>query len=163
MRLRAQGVFLDLAGGRFGHLAKHHFARRFEACEVSFAERDDFFFGHRSALLEFDKRAGTLAPFRIGHGHHGGHQHSGMAVKHVFDFDAGDVFPARNNDVLAAILDLDVAVGIDHREVAAVKPAAMKSLLGRLGVAQIAFHHDVAAKHDFAQGLPIVRHFFQGV
>jgi hypothetical protein len=46
-----------------------------------------------------------------------------VAVQHVFHFHAGNVLAAGDDDVLAAVLDLDVAVHVT-REVAGVEPAA---------------------------------------
>ena len=85
-----------------------------------------------------------------------------MPVQHVLDLDRGDVLAAGDDDVLGAVLDDDVAVLIEHAEVAGVKPAAGKGLLRRLLVLQIALHHDIAAKHDLADGLAIARHLAHG-
>jgi hypothetical protein len=85
------------------------------------------------AGLQFHKRARRLAPLGVGLGHHRGGQHVGVAVQHVLHLDGRDVFAARNDDVLAAVLDLDVAVGVLHGQVAGVEPAAGKGLLVALG------------------------------
>jgi hypothetical protein len=45
-----------------------------------------------------------------------------MAIKCVLDLDRRDVFTARNDDVLRAILDLDIAVGMTNREIAGMEP-----------------------------------------
>ena len=82
---------------------------------------------------------------------------AGMAVEHVLDFERGDVLAARDDDVLGAVLDLDVAVGLHHRQVAGVEPAAGERLLRRLRVLQVALHGDVAAEHDLAHGLAVAR------
>ncbi len=95
--------------------------------------------------------------------HHGGNHHGGALVKHVFHLDAGNVLSTRNDDVLAAVLDLDIAIKIDHGEVTPVKPATMKRLGSVLGAAQRPLHHDVAAEHDLAQRLSIVRHLLLGL
>ena len=64
---------------------------------------------------------------------------------------------AGNDDVLRAILELDIAVGMHHAEIAGVKPAASEGPLGGGLVLEIAFHHDVAAHHHFAQGFAVAR------
>jgi hypothetical protein len=56
-----------------------------------------------------------------------------VAVEHVFHLDGRDVLAARDDDVLAAVLDLDVAVGVLHGQVAAVEPAAGKGFAVALG------------------------------
>ena len=48
-------------------------------------------FGRARAFLEFDERAGHLAPFAVRLCHHGGEQHGGMLVEHVLDLDRRDV------------------------------------------------------------------------
>jgi hypothetical protein len=112
--------------------------------------------------LELDEGARRLAPLRVGPRHHRGGQHVGVAVKHVFHLDGRNVLAARDDDVLAAVLDLDVAVGVLHRQVAAVEPATGKGLLRRLGVLQVALHGDVALEHDLAHGLAVLRHRLHG-
>jgi hypothetical protein len=47
-----------------------------------------------------------------------------VAVQRVLDLDRADVLAAADDDVLAAVLDLHVAVGLHHRQVAGVEPAA---------------------------------------
>ena len=86
-----------------------------------------------------------------------------MAVERVFHLERADVLAAGDDDVLAAVLDLDVAVGLQHREVAGVEPAAGERRIGRLPVLQVAAHHDVASEHDLAHGLAVGRHFAQGL
>ena len=81
----------------------------------------------------------------------------------IFNFDGGDVFSAGNNDVLAAILDLDVAVRVHHGKVACVKPAACKGLFGCRRIFKVALHDHIAAKEYFPHGLAIGRHRQQGL
>src|SRR5690606_29909171 len=69
---------------------------------------------------------------------------------------------AGDDDVLAAVLDLDVAVRVDHRQIAAVEPPALEGGLGRLRILQVALHADIALEHDFAHGLAVGRHRLQG-
>ncbi len=61
------------------------------------------------------------------------------------------------------ILDNDVAVLVEQPEIAGVKPAACKCFWGGFLVLQIAFHDDVAAEHDLADGLAAARHCAHGV
>ena len=85
-----------------------------------------------------------------------------MAVKNVFDLQAGDVFAAGDDHVLAAVSNLDVAVRVNHRQVAGMEPACGKGFLRGLRVFQVALHHQVAAKEYFAQALSVSRYLFQG-
>ena len=96
------------------------------------------------------------------HGDHGGNADSRVPVQRFFDLDGGNVFPTRNNDILGSILELDVAIGVDHPQVAGVEPTAFKGLLGGLWIAEISLHHDVATKHDFAHGFAVAGHRSHG-
>ena len=112
----------------------------------------------RSVRLEQHERTGRFAPFLVRPGDDRRFHHLRMAVEAFFDFQRADVFAARDDDVLSAILDLDVVVGMPHGEVAGVVPPAAKcSRRGRL-VLEITFHHRVAAKHDLAHRRRIARH-----
>ena len=68
----------------------------------------------------------------------------------VFDFDGGDVLAAGDDDVLLAVAEFDVAVGMDDADVAGVEPAAAEGLLGGFGIGVVAGHHVVAAHHHLA-------------
>src|SRR5690606_21826516 len=126
------------------------------------AVRNNLFRAYLSIGFQLQKGAGRLAPAGVALGHHGRSEHRGMAIQRIFNLDRRDVFTTRNHDVLAAILDLHVAIRIRYRQVAAVEPAARESLVGRLRVLQIAFHDDVAAEHDFAHGLAISGYALHG-
>ena len=86
-----------------------------------------------------------------------------MAVESVFHFERRDVFAAGDDDVLGTVLDFDVAVGLDHRQVAGVKPAAGKSGGGGSWVFEVALHGEVAAEHHLADGLAVGGHGLQGL
>ena len=80
------------------------------------------------ALAQRDEGARALAPLLVGPGDHGGLQHGRMTVEGALDLDRADVLAAGDDDVLRAVLDLDIAVGVHHREVAGVEPAAGEGL-----------------------------------
>ena len=150
--------FCSLPVEVLGNLGEHHGARAFVGGEVLPAPSDQFLGRGRCAGLKFDEGARRLAPFIVGLGDHGDHLHGGMLVESVLDLDRGNILAAGNDDVLGAVLELDIAVGMHHAEIAGVKPAAGESPLGRRLVFQIAFHHDVAAEHHFAECLAVARH-----
>ena len=85
-----------------------------------------------------------------------------MTVDCIFYFERADVFTARNNDVLAAIFDFDIAIGFHHGQVTGVKPATCKCFLSGLWVFQIALHDNVALEHDLAHGHTIGRALCHG-
>ncbi len=73
-----------------------------------------------------------------------------MLEQRVLDFDGRDVLAAGNDDVLGAVAQLHVAIRMFDAEIAGMEPAAGEGFLGRGGIFQIAFHHDISAKHHFA-------------
>ena len=81
-----------------------------------------------------------------------------MAVDRVLDFQRRNIFAARDDHILAAVLDLDITVGLHHRQVAGVEPAARERIAGRAGILQVPLHRHVSAEHDLAHRLAIPRH-----
>jgi hypothetical protein len=51
-----------------------------------------------------------------------------MLVECILDLDRRDVLAAGNDDVLRAVLELEIAVGMHDAEIAGMKPAATESL-----------------------------------
>ena len=101
---------------------------------------------------------GRLAPVRIGPRDHGRLHHLRMAIQALLDLERADVLAARDDDVLAAVLDLDVAVRMPDGEVAGVVPAVRERRLRRRRVLEIALHDRVAAKHHLAERRAVARH-----
>ena len=71
-----------------------------------------------AARFDLHKGAGAFAPFFVGHGNDAPPQPHRMLVEDILDLDGGDVFTAGNDDVLRAVLQLDIAIGIDNAEIA---------------------------------------------
>ena len=86
-----------------------------------------------------------LAPALVGPADDGRFEHRIVRHDRLFDLDGRDVLPARDDDVFLAIFDLDIPVGVHHADIAGVKPAAVKSRLGFLGLLPIAVHDDVGS------------------
>ena len=86
-----------------------------------------------------------------------------MFVECVLDLDGRDVLAARNDDVLGAVLDLDVAVRLHDGEVAGVVPAAAEGVCGCVRVLEVTLHHEVAAEHDLAHGFTVPGHRLHGI
>ena len=110
-RLVAQHEFLDLAGRGLGQRAEHHRPRRLVMRHVLAAEGDDR--RRPSAVapgFKRDEGAGALAPCRVGPRDHRRLHHRRMAVEHLLDLERRDVLAAGDDDVLGAVLDLDIAV-----------------------------------------------------
>src|SRR5437762_2228733 len=101
--------------------------RHLEACEVAGAKRFQFFGADLRIGLEADEGGDRLSIYRIGLSDDGGLSHGWMAVEHLFDLARRNVFAAANNQIILAVDDVAVAVGIHIADVASVKPSAGES------------------------------------
>src|SRR5574340_571031 len=63
-----------------------------------------------------------------------GLEHGRMADQRRLDLDGGDVLTAGDDDILAAIADLDVAVRMHHADIAGSEPAVRDRTCGRVRV-----------------------------
>ncbi len=151
--------FWNLAGRGLWQRSEDDRARYFVMREMVTAPGDDILGRERRPRRirrrgrrrgQGDERARAFAPFRIRAGDDRGFHDRRMAVKRLLDLERGNVFAARDDDVLGAILDLDIAVRVHDREVAGVEPAAVEALLGGRLVLQIALHQGITAQHQFA-------------
>src|SRR5689334_7649152 len=93
----------------------------------------------------------------MGNANHGDLLDGRMFEQQAFDFHRGNVFTATDNDVLEAIADLDVAIGVNHGGVPGMHPAAAQSFGGGGGIVEIALHDDVAARDDLSERLAVAR------
>src|SRR3954471_18361731 len=100
-------------------------ARHLVSGEIGLAVRDELVAGNFRARPKLDEGARRFAPLVVRLRYHGGGLHGGMLVERVLHLDRRDVLAARDYDVLGAVLELDVAVGMRHAEIAGVKPAAL--------------------------------------
>ena len=154
----AKNEFLDLAGRRFRKFAENDGFRTLEARKAFTAEGRDLFRGCVCVLAQFDESARRFAPLFVGLGDNGGERHGGVLVEDALDFDRRDILATRDNDVLQPVLDLQIAVRVDHRNVAGVVPAALEGLARGVVVPVVTLHDGVAANDDLAHGLAVVRH-----
>ncbi len=92
----------------------------------------------------------------MGHRDHRGLGHRRVLHHGVLDLDGGDVLAAADDDVLLAVAQLDVAVGVHHPEVTGVEPASLEGLGSRLFVVEVALHAIVAAHHHLTHGGGVV-------
>src|SRR5712691_11641758 len=113
-----QNELLDFAGRRGRHRPEDDFPRDLEAGQVLPAPFDVFRLGRIGARLELHECAGRLAPFLVGPRYDRRQLGSGMLVERDLDFHRGNVLPAGNDDVLLAVLDLDIVARVPHGEVA---------------------------------------------
>src|SRR5207245_2046119 len=87
----------------------------------------------------------------------------GVFYDDLFDFLCGDILATRDDDVLGAILQLNIAIRMPYSEVARVEPPSLEGLLGGVRLLEVPWHDVVAAHYDFAHRLPIVGYIVHGV
>src|SRR5262249_51952426 len=104
-----------------------------------------------------DERLRALSPALVRNRDDGALEHGGGSDDRLLDLDARDVLPARDDDVLAAVAPLDVAVGMPDGEVSGVEPAATERGAGRRLVFEVAAHEVVASHDHLAHRLAVPR------
>ena len=126
--------------------------------EIGTAPRDYICDRDRTGIrLERHKGARGLAPDRIGFGDHRRLHDLRVAVERVLDLERGDVFAARDDDVLRPVLDLDITVGMTNPEVAGMEPALCEGRLGRRRVLEISLHQGIPAQYQLTHRAAIPR------
>src|SRR5689334_4299842 len=146
----AEHELLDLPRRRLRQRPERDRLRALEVGEQATAVRDDVRLGRRPALLRDDERLRHLAPLLVRHGDDRDLEDVGVPRDRLLHLDGRDVLTARDDDVLRAVPELDVAVGMHDGDVARVEPAAAERLGGGRGVLEVALHHVVPAHHDLA-------------
>jgi hypothetical protein len=73
-----------------------------------------------------------------------------VLVEHLLDLPGVDVVAAPDDQVLLAVHDVEIALGVDPAHVAAVEPAVADRLGGGLGPLPVALHHVRPLDHDLA-------------
>ena len=81
----------------------------------------------RAGLLDGDYDR-TLVPFRVANANDGGLDDVGVRNRDVLEVDGADPFAAGLDDVLGAIGNLHVAVGVDGRDVTGREPAVLQRI-----------------------------------
>ena len=84
-------------------------------------------------LAQDDDRERPLRPLLVGHRDHGRLGDGLVAHQRVLERDGRDPLAARLDEVLGAVLHLDVAVGMDRDDVAGLEPAVVRPAVGRVG------------------------------
>src|SRR5205807_1193085 len=100
------------------------------ASEPLAAERDDLVGGRGGPAAERDESFGSLAPVLVRNPDHRALENRRMSDDRLLYLDARDVLAAGDDDVLAAVTQLDVAVRVPHGEIPRVEPAAVECFCG---------------------------------
>src|ERR1700748_2903665 len=126
----AQHELLRLAGRCLRQRPEHDRIRALVVREALPAERDDLPGVSRGVLVERDERLRPLAPVRVRDPDDRAFQYGRVGGERLLDLDAGDVLAAGDDDVLAAVAQLDVAGGMPDGQVPGMEPAAGGRLAG---------------------------------
>ena len=103
------------------------------------------------AGLRHHVRHADLAHALVGHADDGDLRDRRVRQHDVLDLGRVAVEPAHDEHVLDAVGDAQVAALVHHADVAGVQPAVGVDRFGGGGwIIEVAFHHVVAAHHDFA-------------
>src|SRR5262249_7992336 len=119
----AQHELLGFARRCLRQRAELNRVRALVVCEALPAERDDLLRGGRAALAERDERLRPLAPVRVRDPDDRAFEYGRVGGDRLLDFDAGDVLATGDDDVLAAVAELDVAVRMPYGQVPGMEPA----------------------------------------
>src|SRR5262245_25947483 len=90
------------------------------------------------SLAKCYEGARSLAPMGVGLRDNRDLENGGVPGEDLLNLERRDVLPARDDDVLGTILDLDIAVWVHDAKVAGPEPAIAKRLSRRRRVLQIA-------------------------
>src|SRR6478735_4309362 len=121
----AKRELLHLAGGGLRERAELDRVRALVVREAVAAERLDLGVRRARAFLQGHEGLRPLAPALVGDRHDGALEDRGVRADRLLDLDGRDVLPAGDDHVLAPVTQLDGAVGMPHRQVARVEPAAL--------------------------------------
>ena len=114
--------------------------------------------GRRRPLPQHDDRERPLRPLLVGHGDDRGLGDGRVAHERVLERDRGDPLAARLDEVLRAVLDLDVAVRLDGDDVAGLEPAVVRPAVRAVRRVVVGGRDPDAAHLELAHRLAVPRH-----
>src|SRR5207237_1932062 len=121
-------------------------------------ERAELVRGRRLPGLEQDDREGTLLPARMRDRDDRGFGDRGVTHERVLERDRADPLAPRLDEVLGAILDLDVAARVDGVAVAGVEPAMRRDTVRRLRAPVVRASDPGTAHLELTHRLPVPGH-----
>src|SRR5436853_4239042 len=146
-----QQVFLDLSRGCFRKLLyKVDPPGTFKTRQPLAAVRVQGFCSQRRVGFKDYESLRYFAKTFMWTGDNGNFQHSRVCVDHTLDLESGNIFSARYDDVLGAILDFHITIGMEHGQIARMEPSSAECMLSGLGIPVVAFHDCISADDDFA-------------
>src|SRR5437879_4941180 len=91
-----------------------------------------------------------LAPLGMRAPDDGRFAHGGVAQQHLFHLARIDVRATRNDQILGAVFQRQIAIRVEHPDIASMQPAAAHGHGIGVRVTPVTRHHDISAAEDFA-------------
>src|SRR5438309_4273833 len=126
--------------------------------EAGREERAELVRGRRLPGLEQDDRQGTLLPARMRDRDDRGFGDRGVSHERVLERDRADPFAPGLDEVLGAILDLDVPARVDGDDVAGAEPPVGREPVPRLGALVVRASDPGTAHLELTHRLPVPGH-----
>src|SRR2546430_6760220 len=105
--------------------------RRFEVRELRPCKLTQLAFLGARPFVENNKGMRCFAPFFMWEPDNRHFLHGRVSQKHTFNLNGRNVFASTYDDVLQAVANFDVTIGMHDRGVAGMKPSAAQRLLSR--------------------------------
>mmetsp|Transcript_68116 Transcript_68116/g.134433 ORF Transcript_68116/g.134433 Transcript_68116/m.134433 type:complete len:265 (+) Transcript_68116:338-1132(+) len=148
-------MFLHFTCARLRQRLHHKSPWNHVGNHVGFAPRVDFLLSKVLARIQFQKGTWRLSPLRIIPSHDSGSCNLGVFVQNAFHLQGRDVLTSRNNDILRAILQLDVAVRVPNCQISGVKPTSLEGVACSGWILQVTLHDQVAPEENLAHSLAV--------
>src|SRR5579871_1069870 len=120
--------------------------RPLEARDAIEAKRVELF----CACFAHDIGDDDLAPFGVRPADHRNFANLFVGEQHLLDLARINVGAAGNDHVLGAVLEREIALGVEDADIAGVQPAALERGFARLRIFPVTRHHHVALAENFA-------------
>src|ERR1700748_3437831 len=142
----------DLAAPAFGQLAFRELdvARDLVVGEEPPTMSDQIIGAERSSGLAHHARRHELAPLRVGYSEDCRFQNRRMLVNDGLDLAGIDILSTRDDHVLRAVEDVEIAVRVAAADVARSKHSVLERELGLLRIVPVSGHDVGAARHQLA-------------
>eukprot|EP00906_Rhabdomonas_costata_P008840 RCo012551 len=161
--LVSKHVLLNLACCSVGQLwGELELLRDLESREKGPAVSRDLVRGKGLAGLHHDKGLRDFSPLGVRNGNHRGLRDLGALHQCALDLNAADVLASADDDVLAAVDNLNVAIRVNHPHVPSVEPAPLESLRRGLWVLVVPQHDVVALQADLPDCRGVSRNGLHG-
>src|SRR5256714_11229428 len=126
--------------------------------EAGREERAELVRGRGLPGLEQDDREGTLLPARMRDRDDGGFGDRGVTHERVLERDRADPLAPGLDEVLGAILDLDIAARVDGDDVAGAEPAIRRETVRRFRASVVRASDPGTAHFELTHRLPVPGH-----